>query len=366
MRSRVLGGAAAALLLSAALLRPAAAEDARAVFEFLRLVPGARQAAMGGAGTAVADDVAAVRLNPAAVGRLWRQEVSLARVNWVQNINGQSAAYALPTIGRGNFAVEAFTLDYGNIPAYNGTGQRLGSVSAGDMAARISYGFARGERWSAGATVGYAQERLHAEKAQAVFGDLGMVFKPAARGWLESFQFGAAATNIGTEPSFGAGSEPLPRLFRFGTAYRPYWEKLTVAADVLWPSHGDVSVQTGIECRADPLALRAGYDSGRPGGDGLSLGLGLKVKEIDFGYAYAGFLASSLGSTHHITLSYRFGSLAERHYQKGIEAMRREDYPLAVAEFGRALAQDPNHDRALDRLRRANTLLQEQTKSLER
>jgi Tfp pilus assembly protein PilF len=79
-------------------------------------------------------------------------------------------------------------------------------------------------------------------------------------------------------------------------------------------------------------------------------------------YAYAAF--RPLGGTHRLSLSWRFGSVAEAHYERGMGYLRRGDDARAVIEFARTVALDPSHKRALLRLREANERIQAEQKSL--
>ena len=53
------------------------------------------------------------------------------------------------------------------------------------------------------------------------------------------------------------------------------------------------------------LALRAGYCSGRDLGNGLSLGCGFKIKDIQVDYAFVNY--DILNYTHRISVLVRFG-----------------------------------------------------------
>lgn len=88
------------------------------------------------------------------------------------------------------------------------------------------------------------------------------------------------------------------------------------------------------------------------------MGFGFRAWDLQVDYGYVGF--GALGETHHLGLTYRFGSVAEKHYERGLASLQQKDYAQAVIHFARAVSLDPNHRRALLSLREASGKLQEQ------
>lgn len=332
-------------------------------FEFLRLPAGPRTAALGGAGVADASDLAGAQLNPAGLGRLWRDEVGFSGARWIDDVQYQTAGYGHPFVGGGALAANLIALNYGTIPSYSPGGGTEGSISAQDSAVRLGYGRNGGDRFWWGAQGVYAQETLAGEKASAVAMDGGIIWQPVRTGPLRTASFGAAFRNAGKGPRFdGNKTESLPSTFQVGGTLRPFFEGLTVSVDGEQSGSAPISLRTGIEYWArSAVAFRLGYN-GREAreGNGVTLGFGFRAWDFEVDYGYSGF--GALGESHHMGLVYRFGSLAEKFYERGLHSLQQQDYAQAVVYFARAVSIDPHHRRALEQLREANAKLQSELK----
>jgi len=340
-----------------------AAGEGTTAFDFLSLDVGPRQTAMGGAGVAVADDLLGAHKNPASLGRLWRQEVSFLDSSWVQNANYQYLGYAYPHETYGTFAISLFNLDYGPIQGYNTSGVKTGSVNAGDRMFSLSYGREMMRGLWGGSSLKYIQENLYSVSAHAVAADFGLLYTPSLDGWLSGSSLGFALSNLGTAPKFDQESAPLPRTLNIGAAFRPFFEGLTLAVDMTQKQAVPLSEGIGVEYWIkDAVAFRVGYNSAYDLGNGLGFGFGIKAWDVQIDYAFAAL--GDLGATQHVSLTYRFGSIAEKYYAAGMKYMRAGDYAKAIVEFGRVLANDPQHTRALLRITEANARLQAQMNQL--
>ena len=346
-----------ALLLCLGYTAQARRSDA---FEFLRLPSGARTTALGGAGVAEAKGVAGADINPAGLGRLWRDEVTLSGTRWLEDGQYQSAGYAHPFFKGGALAVSVLSVDYGDIPGYSPTGQAGGSVSAQDLAARAGYGHAWKNRFWWGAQGIYAQETLAGDTASAVAASGGMIWSPFVSGTLRTLSIGGAFQNWGKEPEFDGASEPLPQTVQAGLNLHPFFDALSVSVDGIYGPGKPFVFVAGAEFWArGAVALRAGYN-GREAkeGTGVSLGFGFRAWDLEVDYAFVGL--GDLGETHHMGLTFRFGSLAEKHYARGLENLQKEDFAQAVVSFAESVRMDPSHRRALEKLRLANEKLQQE------
>ena len=354
------------LLLTLLIVTPAAARAAgpgAGSFDFLTLDLGPRQTAMGGAGVAVADDLMGSNQNPAALGRLWRQEVSFLHASWLQDVNYNYLGYAYPTQTRGTFAASLFSLDYGSIQGYNEAGAQTGSLSAGDKMATASYGREIASHLWAGGSLKYIQENLNSVSAQTVGLDAGLLYAPPLDGLLAGSSLGFSIKNLGPSAKFDQESSALPRTVTAGFAVRPFFEGLTVAFDLSDSQAQPITEKLGFEYWAkNVLAFRAGYDTSYGIGNGLGVGFGIKVKDVQVDYAFAAL--GDLGSTNHVSLTFRFGSVAENYYEAGMRDMRQQDYAKAIVEFSKVLEQDPQHQRAIMRIKEANDKLQAQMSQL--
>jgi hypothetical protein len=82
---------------------------------FLKLSQGARPAGMGEAFVGVADDVTAIYWNAAGLSQLSRNQICLMHTAWLQDVNYEYAAYALPISGFGSLGLDIIYLNAGQI-----------------------------------------------------------------------------------------------------------------------------------------------------------------------------------------------------------------------------------------------------------
>ncbi|MBK8575925.1 MAG: hypothetical protein IPN90_09700 [Elusimicrobia bacterium] len=319
-------------------------------FEFLRLPSGARTSAMGGAGAAEAKGLAGAHINPAGLGRLWRDEISFTGARWIDDAHYQSVGMAHPFARGGAVAGSILSLDYGDISGYGPTGGAEGQVSARDAVVRLGYGRSAGDRLFWGLQGSYATETLADETDQGTAGDGGILWVPFRAGWFRTLTVGGAFHH------WGKG----PQNVQAGVNLRPFFEGMSLSVDGQKSPGEPISILAGAEYWArGAVALRLGYN-GRTAkeGSGVSMGFGFRAWDLDVDYAFIDF--GSLGETHHVGLTYRFGSVAEQFYERGLVSLQRKDYAQAVVHFARAISLNPQHRRALARLHESNEFLQKQ------
>lgn len=331
-------------------------------FEFLNVPASARTSAMGGAGVAEAKGWAGAQINPAGLGQLRRDEVTFSGARWIDDVRYQSAGYAHPFLAGGALSGSIVTVDYGDIAAFSPAGGPEGATGARDTGVRLGYGQSWRDRWQWGFQGVYAQENLAGESAHAVAGDGGIIWRPVPSGPLRTLSVGGAFRNWGQGPRYGEETESLPRTVQAGIHLSPFIEGFSLALDEIFSPDKSPSFVAGAEYWArGAVALRLGFN-GREAqeGSGLTLGLGFRAWDLEVDYSFIGY--GALGETHHVGLTYRFGRLAEKHYELGLVSMRNKDYAEAVVRFAQAVSIDPKNRRALEKLREANLLLQTQSK----
>lgn len=240
-RSTALAGCFAAVLAVLLAAPPAPAQTT------LTMEGGARAAALGGAGTALAGS-AWGHANPASWGALGGRavafyatqgfglsEMRLGALRYAEPTPWGTFAGGARTFGFDAYRETAFTLGYAR-------GVRLGTsrrVYAG-LAARY-YRLSLGER-SDGASYG---------SAGALGLSLGVLARPLPR-----LTLGAAATNV-NGPSYAEGSD-LAQTLSLGLAYQAS-DRLLVAADVFKDIDFPLSVRAGLEVLpVEVLAVRVG------------------------------------------------------------------------------------------------------------
>lgn len=304
MRIRSILTAALALALAPRVLHAAGVGTTGA--QFLKVGVGARPLAMGGAFSALADDVNAIYWNPGALTEVKRRNLALSYNSMFQDENQGFLAYAAPLKDdMGAFGVGINYLVVSNIEKRAGDTETPDSTFSNQNFA-LNASYARPEvleRLSVGGSLKYIRETMDTFSANAVALDLGALYRTA----IPNLAAGLSLQNLGTK----IGPDPLPLLFKGGAAYKLFDSRLALASDLDWLAQDKrFYVDFGLEYWAQKaLAFRAGYQLGR-GGDqlggmvGLGAGVGLRLERLDIDYAFVPF--GNLGDTHRMTLGFRF------------------------------------------------------------
>lgn len=295
--------------------------------QFLELGVSARSMGMGGAFTAVANDVSAVYYNPAGLTSLLGTEVMATYVDMPAGVQYGFVAYGLPLESVGGvlgFAMYALTsgpmiertynrgVDYPaeegiDADAIFGTGRQF---AWNDLALSISYGRYLTDRFSLGFTVRYIGEWVEVidHSASSWSADVGTSYNTGYR----DFKLAMSISNFGPDLKFIEKAAPLPINFKFGGSINVIEGTdhiLTLAAEGTHPSDNLEKYNAGLEYLfMERFALRVGsrfnYDS-----DGLTAGAGMRIPygeegQISFDYAYQDF--GLLTEVHRFTMAFAF------------------------------------------------------------
>ena len=364
--------ACGAMMLAAVLATPAAAQQGTqdntayggASGEFLLLGAGARGTALGGAYAALATDVTAMYYNPAGLAQLARPGVMLSTSQYIADTKYAWAGIAFPLAG----GVRSVGLSLGSFgfsdqPIYtltdpDGNG-RTYSVRQTFISGTLAQNFS--DRFSAGVTLKFINDRLGTAKASGVAVDFGTNFHASvgARPIRASFVIQNLGTNlqhsgedlivgVTRQPPLGTVDVPqepqsaalstsswtLPVLFRVGVALDLVAQgsnHLTVLSEFTQPNNTKPGAGAGFEWalqnigqRGFSVAARGSYtiqpdnqvndlvigiptkeSSGTFTADGLSLGGGLEYArgQTRLGFDYAWKSLGTLGSVNFLSFS---------------------------------------------------------------
>jgi hypothetical protein len=309
------------------------------VAQFLKIGVSARTIAMGEAFAAVANDVAAIHVNPAGLSRIHANEAMFTHTNWLANTNFDFGAFALNlgTVGTLGFMVQSFSsgdMAVRTVEEPDGTGEFF---HVQNLAGAISYARNLTENFSVGISLKYIHEEIWHMSANAFAVDIGTLFYTPFWGIV----LGASITNFGTtmklsgrDTKFAYDPDPLntgnvsivnaehemlsyslPLRFQVGLAkdlVQSENNRLTIAVDALHPNDNFESVNVGAEYGWKELIfLRAGYKSLflTDTEEGLTLGFGANIRIagtffIKADYAYADF--GRLENAQRFSLAVRF------------------------------------------------------------
>lgn len=274
------------------------------IFPFLRTNLSARQAALGGATSAMTGDAATVLLNPAAIATVDSTRISATFLKNVLDINSGVAILVTQVEGLGTVAATAVYSSSGSFTRATEQGTRTGTFSAGDVAFGISLAREIDTLISYGATLKFISSNLDDMASTAIALDAGIHFRfPASRTNLA-----LSVLQLGTQLSTYDGSrDRLPVDVRIGINHRLRGLPLLVNASLNHladdvPSIGDrlLNFSIGGELYlGKALNLRIGYDNttrnlsdvnvasqltGLSGGVGLLLG----STTVDYGLSTFG------------------------------------------------------------------------------
>ena len=288
--------------------------DSTSTAQFLRIGVGTRAIAMGGAYTAVGEDITSLYWNPAGIAMQEGRETEVLYNAFFQDVFQAYVAYSQPVLRRGSsFGVSLNYVGIGDdIDERDETGKKIGTLDFSNYALGLSYGHKFNGWIRAGATLKYVRQELDKYGGDAVALDLGTQLHPYPK-W-DNLALALTIQNLGSNMKVETEDEPLPLTLRFGAAYRfkllGNW--FTLAADLEKPRDTDVKFRSGAEYWfGDILALRLGMHTGDEA-EGPSLGLAYRAKSIgpvkwldlEIGYAYQPF--DILGDAHRISLHFRF------------------------------------------------------------
>ncbi len=296
-------------------LAPAAA-SAEEGAAFLKFGVGARAVGMGGAYTALADDVNALGWNPAGLSALSRRELGAMHAELAQQIRYDFIGYAQP-VKYGTLGVGAVYLSHGGLEGRSETGAPTGSYGASDQAVSLGLASRLDAGWRLGANVKYVRSCIADVSAQTFALDMGGQYEfQAARGpGVPSL--GLAVQNLGPGMKFLDQASQLPLTAAAGLGYR-LPRGLTLAMDFKHRPHSrDSELSVGAEyALLANFRLRAGYATQKAyngtrasaGGfsalSGFATGLGFKLKDYSLDYAFTP--AGESGDAQRFSLGARF------------------------------------------------------------
>ena len=338
--ARRISGLGLFLGLTVATALPAAAQlGGRAVFPFLELAPGAKQAALGGMNVSNrSDDPTTVAGNPALLSADMTGHAALTYIAYVAGIKQSTAAYAFHTPKAGQFAVGLTYLNYGDLESFDAAGNSLGTFGVNEYALSGTNSYTKG-KFTFGLTGKLALSSIAGNRSTAGAVDAGVLYKHPK----EDFTAGLAVKNLGFQfsPYPGADRGRLPLDVQLGASAKPAHMPLrfTLTAHHLqqWniqyldpnargtlngnneevrpkKSFGDNLARHFTVAAAlllsDNLQFRVGYNhlqrrelrlDNTSGGAGLSFGAMLKISGFQLDYTHATLQAA--GSSDYFTLS---------------------------------------------------------------
>ncbi|MSS73569.1 MAG: PorV/PorQ family protein [Candidatus Latescibacteria bacterium] len=254
----------------------------QSAFPFLKIGQGARAEALGGAYTAIADDINTAFWNPAGLGHIEKAAYTVNYTSWLTNSKLFSGAVAFDAgfgvIGFSaiSFRTEDFAITTPTAPYGTGEMGRAGDIAiAALFAKRIT------EKLMIGGQVRWMQEDLYLDKMSKIDYSIGTHFYTG----FKSTRLAMGFRNLGGNAQATQGGEEviMPAVFNVAGAMEILGKKggpayTTLSAEysfiVDYAQVARVGVETWLN---NMLALRAGYRSNTEL-ENWSVGVGLKHK----------------------------------------------------------------------------------------
>ena len=292
-------------------------------FQFLKVIPNARSAAMGGTAAATIQTSDAVFFNPAALTATSNLDFSISYLNWFLDVKLTSFSVAYEMSNIGTFGLQALVTDYGEIDEtradYLFLDESTGTFNPGVTGRTIKpnslvFGltFARDvtDKFTFGITVKYAREDLVEKAASNIIYDGGIIYRTG----LKSLKLGTMLRHFGPEVKYVDKSYPLPQIFTIGISgdliaesagfiLNHDYHRMFVAYDLSQTRDHSQQHQLGVEYLFKNLiALRSGYKFNYDE-ESWTTGFGLRVSQLRFDYSYNDF-GEYLNAVHRFTLRY--------------------------------------------------------------
>lgn len=305
--------------------------------QVLKFNVGPRAIGMGGAFTAVSDDITAMYWNPGGTANIQTNEAFFNHTSLYADIRHDFAAIAshLTDFGTIGAFVSVLSMDemlVRTVEMPEGTGEFF---NAGAIVIGLNYSRYLTENFAIGGNFKYINESIWNMSATGFGIDIGTMYKLPI---LNELRIAASISNFGTKmqltgrditqviPSGSGGQNfvnsnleldhfDLPLLFRFGLSadvIKDGVSKLTAAVDAIHPNDHTEYINAGAEYSWNEiLYLRAGYNSlfEQDTEKGLTLGFGVHYRIIDMvkvklDYAYQDF--GRLKDIHYFSVGVNF------------------------------------------------------------
>jgi hypothetical protein len=278
--------------------------------KWLSIPVGARASAMGGAYTAIANDVSAVFWNPAGVALTDGYHLSLSRTQWIADILVNAGAVSLTDPNWGTFGLCFDVMHWGT---FHGTQKindkpyyvETGDFSPQDWTVGLFYGRRISSQFSFGANIKYIYENLGSTleglqdnprdftaKMTLFAFDIGTLYYTG----FKDLRFGMSLQNFSQEKQYRIESFPLPLTFKFGVAMdvislfqTQSAHHVTLAVDAIHPRDFTERLHVGCEYSyQNKVFLRGGYKTNYDE-EGLTVGAGalMEVNRMAVGIDYS-------------------------------------------------------------------------------
>jgi hypothetical protein len=293
--------------------------------QFLKIMPDARGAALGGAAAGISSDPSAMFWNPAGItrGDTGKLDILLSHTSYYANANLNYLGITFKPGKYSHFGLQVSSLNYDEMEETTefqptGTGR---TVNVSSTLIGLTYARILTENFSFGVNAKWAHEGIADVAVNNVLFDLGLTYYIG----LMNSKFGVSFSNFGVnvapsgevsllkmngEQTINSFTEiSVPSAFRFGGSFDPISKgahRLMVAAQLSHPTDNNETFALGTEYSWKNILFgRAGYEFGSDENYRMpTVGAGIKLRKRNGTYRFDyGFSAKErLGNHHRLTL----------------------------------------------------------------
>lgn len=272
---------------------------------FLKFGFGARNIAMGDAGTSASNDLTALFYNPAKLNMNSDNEILVMHNEWIQDVRSEVLGAKTNIFGL-PFAFGFNVTSVSDIQLRTKAGEPESLFDANYFYGSISTGFEVYENISTGVTAKYLYEGLLSDEATGYGFDFGLYYKTE----MEGLTLSGVVKNLGSMNKLRSEETKLPSEIRIGPAYNfnlgeNKFDAIVAGEFQKYLDTDDIHFNLGGEVLYDNLlALRAGYQTGFES-KGFTAGLGLMWGSLKFDYAFLPF-SLGLGNANLFSIQIKF------------------------------------------------------------
>jgi hypothetical protein len=277
-------------------------------FDFLRLTPTAREAALAGAVVAAAPSPMGFWFSPAHALVTEGPRAHVGYLNYVAGVQTGSAAYSQPVGADKGVGFGIVYLNSGTMKRTDEHGEEQGTFGVSYADLNLSGATRLGSALTLGAGLQGLYGVIDTFVGMGLAGNVGATYRLP----VDGLTAGLVVKNVGFQlKAFQASRDPLPVDFGLGLGYQPN-PTLNLTLDAHKPIDNQVNVRAGVEgWVADLLAIRVGYTSEgvdlRTGGGedilaGLATGIGVRWRGYQLDYCFIPMV--ELGVAHRLSLAF--------------------------------------------------------------
>ena len=297
-----------AMLLSLTLIGEIGPDVGTTGFNFLKVPPTAREAAMGNAAIGFSDDAFGLWYNPAGIAELTTAQGGLSYISYVAGVQSGALAYVNPMKDKA-FGIGAYYINSGAMKRTDDMNTDLGTFTVTYLDVNPAFGWKPMDKLALGAGLKILYSKIDSFWTLGLGADIGVKYTlmPGLQATFVARNLGTSVKAFQSQPTSCHGfwhrvqlCEPVSRLRFDLEVHQPLDNKLEVRGGVeawVWPV---VCLRAGITTAGGDLKGGGGSDILA----GLSTGLGFRLKHYELDYAYTPMVL--LGNSHRISFRYSF------------------------------------------------------------